>query len=104
MDVLTFASDPIFYEMEFSGEKPFTVRCWDFNDERCRRLYHWHFIKHEKLGIRIQHTKTKDEFVRELRGVEFMRRCPHWVIIYLGDVIEPEAVEEEGQKKLPLGK
>lgn len=98
---IEFNSDPSWWDMERSGEKPFTVRRWDFTDERCKKLYEWFYQGHYKLAVKIINTKTGQYFTRSVKGVDFMRRAPHWMIVHLGKLTE-EGIEEEVMPRMKI--
>ncbi len=93
--VLDFESVSPAFEMERSGEKPFTVWKIDFEDDRYKtildRLEH-HTLR-DDLIINTVNPATGDSFHRRLVGAEIIADCPMWMILRLGHAVDDGVVE-----------
>ncbi len=93
MKILDFKTISPFFEWERDGEKPFTVRRWDYRDKRFRALAQSRACGFDWC-IRSTNPITQESFVRVLEGWDWVRRRdrflvePEWIIIYLGERID----------------
>jgi len=77
---VTFKSISPFYEWEKSGDKPFTFRKIDMGDRRFYDL--GKFTATSRLTIKIINPANGESFERKVTGVEYLKRCPNWMVIY----------------------
>jgi len=87
---LPFKTVSPLFEMEKSGEKPFTVRKIDYLDSRFAILkrYMDQPTRTEPIAIAITNPATGETFIRRLRTLEYLRLSPGWLIIYLGELVK----------------
>jgi len=67
-DKIIFKSIPEFWEKEFSGKKPYTVRLLSEEEYKLSGIHGMH----DKLFIEIQNTETKQSFIREVKDVSLL--------------------------------
>ena len=77
--VLTFKAYPYFWKMHNSGEMPFTLRRFDYDDRRFQLLEEdW-----RQCLIKIRNTETHEWIKRTVKGYEHMPRyCGPFVLIH----------------------
>ena len=95
MKTLEFKSISPFFEQERDGDKPFTCRKLDTEDDRFQDLvfYSSDIIRPGDWAIKITNPTTGESFTRCFRGwtpVAFRGTpaCPVWLILFLGVRIE----------------
>lgn len=100
MMILPFETVSPLFEMEKSGEKPFTARRWDTWDCRFKALTKFRQDKtsgrlahsaNSFPAIKITNPQTGESFMRRLLDWDWVRHPriaksqPQWAILYLGE-------------------
>lgn len=76
MEIISFKTVPVLFEMERDGVKPFTVREADPRDERFQSLF-----SGEAKVIELVNTETGEKFQRRIRGCRNVPEANGWIVI-----------------------